>query len=112
MKFLSLKEASDKLTAAGFTVTLVSYDKGVHRKGIDLRAQRVIQPAECAVNCQDPQCPYLHKPVIQSVTFFNWQERFGPNEIDNAIAGLHKYAGMSFAGKSWPADAPWDYEER
>lgn len=75
MKFLSLKEASDKLTAAGFTVTLVGYDNGV-RKSVDLRARR----------------------GNQEVTFFS-HKGYGPNEIDNAIAGLHKYAGTSFASR-------------
>jgi len=75
-------DAVIRLKNGGFSVEPVTYSRRV-RKETDIHAVR----------------------GTHDVTFIAHGGLFDEREINNAIAGLHKYAGMSFGGSEWPADA-------
>lgn len=107
-------DATALLTNAGFVFTPVTYDKSM-RDLTDIRAFRG-SSAECSKNCNDPNCPYIHTSNVQDVTFYAHRPPgsrhvfYDIREIQNAIAGRHKYAGMSFGGTDYPPNAPHDWK--
>ena len=78
-------DAVKRLENAGYTTEKVTY--GRTRKETDIRTWSVTALT----------------PIAQ--TLFAHEGTFNEAEVNNVCNGLHKYAGMSFAGREWPADA-------
>lgn len=85
-----------------------------------LKGEAIVAPAECSENCDDPHCPYSHKPLTLLEAYENAVSRLRTAESEiaslrqklgvarEALGAIRLYANDTLSGRiDGPDDRDW-----